>query len=135
MPNRRRSSARSLSTKTLELSLAAPQVVAHRVGRMMAAGPMPSARDRKEFLLMGSEKLLAFHQSWFAMWMQTAAAAQAQWLRALTTLPWARPRATSRAAQRAVAGHAATVARVLHAGLKPIHAKAVSNSKRLRRVR
>jgi hypothetical protein len=133
MPKRLRSSARTLASKSFELSLAAPQVVAHRVGRMMAAGPNPSARDRREFASMGSEKVLAFYQSWLAMWLQAATAAQAGWLRALTAVPPTTASAASRVAQRALTGQATAVTRVLNAGLKPVHAKAVSNSKRLRR--
>jgi hypothetical protein len=133
MPKRLRSSARSLATKSLELSLAAPQVVAHRVGRMMAAGPNPSASDRRGFAMMGSEKVLAFYQSWAAIWLQAAMAAQASWLRATSSVPPTSASGASRVVQRALTGHATAVTRVLNAGLKPVHAKAVSNSKRLRR--
>ena len=46
-----------LSRHTGELAAAVPQVVAHRVGRMMAAGPLPGARDQQEFYRMGAEKV------------------------------------------------------------------------------
>jgi hypothetical protein len=62
---RRRKSA---AVKAVELSLAAPQVIAHRTARMMAAGANPSARDRREFQRMGTEKVFAFWESMNAMW-------------------------------------------------------------------
>ena len=42
--------------KVLDLGIAAPQVVAHRLARMALAGPVPSARDQKEFAGMVLEK-------------------------------------------------------------------------------
>ena len=39
--------ASQLARKTAELSLAAPQVIAHRVSRMATAGFNPSRADRK----------------------------------------------------------------------------------------
>jgi hypothetical protein len=42
--------------KSGELAAAATQVVAHRVTRMVLAGPNPSARDRNEFKRMVGEK-------------------------------------------------------------------------------
>lgn len=67
---RSNSSAQSLAAKSLELSWAAPQVVAQRVSRMMTAGPSPSARDQQEFYRMGNEKVVAFYESWMGMWTQ-----------------------------------------------------------------
>ena len=58
MPTR---AQRKLAQQALGLSMATPLVVAHRVGRMAAAGPSPNARDRKEFELMGAEKMAAFY--------------------------------------------------------------------------
>ena len=67
---RTHASVQNLATKSLELSLAAPQVVAQRVTRMMTAGPNPSARDQQEFMRMGNEKVIAFYESWVGMWSQ-----------------------------------------------------------------
>ena len=63
--SRRRKSA---ATKAFELSITAPQVIAHRTARMLAAGTNPSARDRREFQRMGIEKAFAFWESMHAMW-------------------------------------------------------------------
>ncbi|MGZ5234463.1 MAG: polyhydroxyalkanoate granule-associated phasin, partial [Burkholderiales bacterium] len=58
--------------KAAELAIAAPQVVAIRTARMLAAGPNPNARDRAEFSKMGTEKVQAFWESMFAMGRQVA---------------------------------------------------------------
>ena len=46
----------AVARRTSELMNASTQVVAHRVTRMTLAGPVPSARDRKEFQRMVNEK-------------------------------------------------------------------------------
>src|SRR5512132_3126405 len=56
-----------LAWKTGEMLLASAQVVQHRTGRMAAAGATPSARDRREFALMGQEKIEAGVESATAM--------------------------------------------------------------------
>jgi len=56
-----------LAWKTGEMMLASAQVIHHRTGRMAAAGATPSARDRREFALMGQEKLEAGVESAKAM--------------------------------------------------------------------
>src|SRR5664279_4822825 len=56
-----------LATKTVEMMLASAQVIGHRTGRMALAGPAPNARDRREFALMGQEKIEAGTQSAQAM--------------------------------------------------------------------
>jgi hypothetical protein len=133
MSARRASKPSSLATKLTELSIAAPQVVAHRVARMALAGPLPSARDKKEFDLMVAEKNDAFGQAWAAMAAQAVRANQA-----LTMSLWAslwspsrrKPSATAFAAQvqRAALG-------VLSKGVAPVHSKAVANAKRLARTK
>ena len=40
--------SKSLAVKGAELAMATPQVVAHRMARMVLAGPNPSPRDRQE---------------------------------------------------------------------------------------
>ena len=113
MPNARNS---SLLRKSTELAFAAPFVVAHRLNRMALAGTSPNARDRKEFTRMGTEKMLAFNRSWYAMWMEAARANQA--------LAMSLYRSYWTASQR-----------VMLAGLVPVHRGAVANAKRLSRVK
>ncbi len=131
MTTRRRTPAQTLAQKSLELSIAAPQVVAQRLARMALAGARPSARDQKEFLGMGVEKVVAFQQSWVAMWSQLARA-QAE---AVASLYMAPLRGSRRAAGSAVSRANHTAAQVLAAGIAPVHAKAVANAKRLSRKR
>jgi hypothetical protein len=100
MKSPRRTAVQRLATQAMELSLATPQVMAHRLTRMAMAGPVPSARDQREFSLMGQEKVQAFQQSWVAMWMQAL----------ITPLQ---------------------PAKVLAAGMAPVHTKALANARRL----
>jgi hypothetical protein len=123
--SRHRSSLK-LARQTGELALAAPQVVAHRVTRMLLAGAQPSARDRREFTAMGAEKVAAFQESWMAMGMQAWRVQQQMafaWWQALFT-PWARARAPQW--PQAMMG-------VLGQGLAPVHRRAVANARRLGR--
>ena len=55
------------AAQSMEMWLAAGQVIGHRTHRMARVGHRPSARDRKEFLLMGTEKIDAATQSWLGM--------------------------------------------------------------------
>jgi len=45
-----------LAWKTGEMAIASAQIIGHRTGRFALAGPVPSARDQREFALMGHEK-------------------------------------------------------------------------------
>lgn len=115
---RRRSSSR-LARQATELAVAVPQVVAHRLARMALSGPMPNARDRREFHGMGQEKVHAFWQSWFAMGWAMVEATQKAWMAALqgARVPW-------------IDTHA-----IVSRGLAPVHRKARANAKRLARTR
>jgi hypothetical protein len=132
----------NLATKSLELSLAAPQVVAQRVGRMMLAGSQPSARDQQEFYRMGNEKVTAFYESWIGMWTQ-ACTSYWQTAASLYTTPNLLAPTTSnplaafgvgKATSRMVSQQVRAVTDVLNAGISPVHAKAVRNAKRLSRI-
>lgn len=143
-----------LAVSTGEMLLASAQVIAHRTGRMALAGPLPSARDRREFALMGSEKVEAAMQSALAMggssttvglqaglrvWAGLQAVAQA-------SLAVAASRTPQQAAERqaALAGAIGSAAgamtelgsagvRIASGGLRPIHARATANARRLAR--
>ncbi|MFJ1298961.1 polyhydroxyalkanoate granule-associated phasin [Pseudomonadota bacterium AL_CKDN230030165-1A_HGKHYDSX7] len=129
MASRRRGSAASVSRHTTELALATPQVMAHRLTRLALAGHPWSARDRKEFTLMGMEKVGAFAQAWQAMAWASAVSSQTlalQWWTACFA-PWLGARSAGQFArqwQQAGLG-------VLGKGLAPIHAKATANARRL----
>jgi hypothetical protein len=143
-----------LAVKTQQMMLASAQVIAHRTGRMASAGPAPSARDRREFALMGQEKIEAGVQSAQAMtaqlmsmsqpWGVTAFRHVLQSSAALMALAGSRTpgQLVSRQAtlMRALGRSAASLTdastdatRLAQRGLKPIHAKATANAKRLAR--
>lgn len=131
----RRKAAR-IGTQASELMLAAPQVVAHRLGRMAIAGHRPSAKDQREFQRMGAEKLAAFGEAWQAMTLQmlksnqqlAASMMRSWWPGAAvrsgkTAAPWV---------QAAAQWQQATLD-ILGQGIRPVHRRAVANARRLGR--
>lgn len=110
---------KALHLQASELALAVPQVVAHRLTRLALAGPVPNARDRREFHGMGQEKVRAFWQSWFAMGWAMVEAVQQSWIAMLqgARVPF-------------IDAHA-----VLARGMAPVHKKATANARRLARTR
>ena len=56
----------SIGMKTAEMFASSAQVIGHRTSRMMLAGSKPSDADRREFGLMGQEKVEAAIESSFA---------------------------------------------------------------------
>ena len=135
MANRKNPRAALVARQATDLAVAAPQVVAHRLTRMAMAGANPSARDRREFTRMVSEKQTAFQQSWAAMGMQSMVASQAlmqAWMRMWWT-PWS----TSTWNGGALASQASqwqnAMRGVVGKVLAPLHSTAVANAKRLAR--
>ena len=129
MSHRRRRAIR-LSTQAMELGLAVPEVVARRVVRMALAGPSPSAADREELLRMSAEKFSAFYESWNDTFLAVYRANLRLFLSAPAWWSMAWPghgyRSGSARLQRAALD-------ILASGVAPIHRRAVSNAKRLRR--
>ena len=141
-----------VALKTHEMLLSSGSVIQMRTERMAKAGLLPSEVDLAEFQLMSHEKLAAASESGAAMANQLHTTqfalvnrAVKHWLSsgaALFSL------ATSTTAAQAV-GHAeafgsaaarsaeavsqlsSASARIAQRGLKPIHAKATSNARRL----
>ena len=134
MPQRTFRQASVLARKTSELSVAAPQVVAHRLARMALADSVLKPRDRKEFFGMIEEKQLAFAQSWLAMFTEATRINRRLALAAFrpTARPWSLSGATVAAGIRQAQRSAIAVA---SKGLAPVHRKAVSNAKRLARTK
>ena len=119
-----------LANKSIELAFAVPQVVTHRLARIALAGPIPSLRDQQEFMLMGSEKVAAFYESWTAMWVATVQASAALFF--TPVLSWsAAPFAL--ASRMSPARARRTALRILGSGVAPVHRRAVANARRLRR--
>jgi hypothetical protein len=125
MQSKRKPRGTRTAVKLAELGFAAPQVIAHRLARMALAGPTLSGRDRKEFTGMVREKQAAVAQAWMGMF---AEGVRFQQQFALSLMTGATPRLHAVRAQSATS-------RIVGAGLAPIHRKAVSNAKRLRRTK
>ncbi|MEO8164716.1 MAG: polyhydroxyalkanoate granule-associated phasin [Betaproteobacteria bacterium] len=143
--------------KTGEMMLASAQVIGHRSKRMLLAGPSPVASDRREFALMGQEKVEAAAASsqamalgWMRMSQEFGAIAFRQMLSgtmAMMSLASIRTPAQSMAHQtklvRDTLNHSAavtsqlnkSVGKIAHRGLKPIHSRATGNAKRLAKRR
>ena len=142
-----------LAFKSGEMLLASAQVIGHRTQRMALAGPTPNAKDRREFTLMGEEKIVAAAESAQAMAMsminlsqQVGALAFRQMLTGATAMM---SLASSRTTGQSVARQARLVrdtmansavatsqlstsaARLVDKGLKPVHSRAKGNAKRL----
>jgi hypothetical protein len=116
----------------VELSMAAPQVIAHRVARIARAGARPTAADRKEILRMSSEKMVSFYQGWSALWMH-AFVAQVQFATAMSASALGGSGGKRNSLGRPFAELPAVMARILSAGIAPIHTRAVANARRLAR--
>jgi hypothetical protein len=139
--------------KTSEMMLASAQVISHRTGRMATAGAIPSARDQKEFTLMGQEKIEAVAESTQAITAQMirvnrqfgTLAFQQLIGGAGSVMALAASRTIAQSGQRQaelvrdavdnsadVASHlSGSIADLAHHGLKPIHSRATGNAKRL----
>jgi hypothetical protein len=129
-----------LAQQTTELAMAVPQVVSHRVYRMMTAGLQPDAKDQREFHRMGAEKIAAFQESWMAMGTHLFSVQQAwmlSWMRAVwmpwpSANPWSSWQRSSQQLRTQL--HRATVDTAAQ-GLAPVHKRAVANAKRLARFK
>ncbi len=133
MPYRRRRKPRPIVNQAMELALSVPQVLIHRLTRLSLAGHSPSLRDRKEFCLMGAEKIEAFYESWTAMLVEIF---QANLRLAFSPVFLWSPWPGSPRVRRRLSAHARQTAfAVLGSGLAPVHRRAVANARRLRRVR
>lgn len=144
-----------LAFKSGEVLLASAQVIGHRSHRMALAGPTPSARDKREFALMGEEKIAAAAESAQAIAMSmmrlnqqvgalifrqmlTGATAMTSLASSRTTGQFVARRArlvrdTLANSSAATSQLSTSTARLVDKGLKPIHSRAKGNAKRLAR--
>jgi hypothetical protein len=141
-----------LAWKIGEMSLASAQVIAYRSTRMAAAGPLPNSRDRREFSRMGHEKVEAATESALGIAAQLTTMSGMVGARAFGHMMSANAALMSLAASRtpgqffvrhaklanAVSRSTMTAyalsdstARLAGRGLKPIHARATANARRL----
>jgi hypothetical protein len=126
---RRSRRSKSLAAQTVDLGFAVPQVIAHRVARIMVAGGSPSARDRRELHRMGTEKILAANEAWNAMAIQTVLENQKLALSFMQSLwfPWAQRQSAAMQLSNAAL-------HVLGKGMAPVRRRALANAKRLGRL-
>jgi len=139
-----------LSTQMLMTSA---QVIGHRASRMLLAGAAPSLRDQREFTLMGEEKaaatvesVQAVAQGMLKLGQQLTVMASRQML---AGVPLMMSLATSVTPQQSTARQtnlaraglanareansriATAIPRIARKSMRPIHAKASANRKRL----
>ena len=134
MPARRRRRYSSFASQTLELGIAVPQVIAHRVARMASCGAFPSARDQEEFQRMGVEKIVAANEAWTAMAHQAFRENQRFAIELMQSVwfPWMRPAPTAKSLSTRWNRAAMDI---LGKGMAPVHRRAVANEKRLGRAK
>lgn len=116
--------ADQIGQQLTELSIAAPQVIAHRINRLSVAG-MAAPAEWDEWYLMGSEKVAAFVESWQAIGLRSAALQQEaiEGLAAMFWQPWSGGLSAARVAEQALLA--------ISSGLEPVHRRAVANARRL----
>lgn len=123
---RTRKQWQAVQRRSIETAAAAPVVIAHRLGRMALAGPRPGRQDRREFQLMGAEKLAAAWESVLAMSLH-AWQAQLAWTLKTCTQWWDAWGAASR-----LGGHLESAwAGLWLKGIAPVHRRATANARRL----
>jgi len=133
-----------LAVKTGEMLGASAYVIGHRADRLARAGTKPSARDRREFTRMVEEKFEAAAESAAAMapalWSLQARGAEIAarqtlaGLQAMIAVGRQGMVRRSAAVSRAAAGSrklGSSLVQCARKGLKPVHARAVANRKRL----
>lgn len=131
MGSQRNRKSSSVAMKATELAMVVPQVVAHRMTRMALAGASPSARDRREFQLMVSEKHDAFMQAWLGMANEAMRVNHA--IGTSVFLAFMNPFANRGVSASSISQSVQNAAvNVVCKGLDPVHRKAVANAKRLR---
>jgi hypothetical protein len=143
MPKHRRNNTTRAATRMAELAIAAPQVVALRTTRMLAARDAPGAHDRAEFLRMHTEKALAFWECTFAIATQLVRMSQESMRTATLQLwrawasPWwlSRARAPFGVSRGAAAVHERAMTQLIDAAMAPLHKRATANARRLSRKR
>jgi hypothetical protein len=129
MATRPRRRSKSLAAQSIDLGFAVPQVIGHRIARMMIAGGSPSARDCRELHRMGTEKILAANEAWNAMAIQTVLENQKLALSLMQSLwfPWMQSETAAMQLSNAALD-------ILGKGLAPVRRRAVANAKRLGRI-
>ena len=137
MPSRLSNKRGRLTRQAGDLIFATPQVIGARLSRMANAGASPSARDRREFAAMGTEKLTAFTESWSAMVLEAMRFNQAMAMELMTAwwTPWQRGSGTAfmSAWSSAARRFESAALDAANKGIAPVRRRAVGNARRLNR--
>lgn len=122
----------TMTDDMVQLSMAAPMVVAQRMTRIALAGASPSASDRREMNRMSAEKIAAISESWNTTATQMARASMNLGfdLMFVAWSPWS-PAGGRVKAAAARFSDAATAS--LQGSLGPVRRRAVANARRLGR--
>ncbi len=123
---------RSSAFYLMELGLFTPMVISQRLWGMSAAGLSPSAKDKREYDRMWSEKVSAFSQSGMAFSTGLLVYQQKVW-RAFSSVWFASSGAQANALQRFWKTGSIAQENLLRASLSPIRNTAVANARRLGR--
>jgi hypothetical protein len=135
------------------MAAASSQVIGHRTRRLALAGPVPNARDQREFALMSQEKSAAALESvqaaalpMLALGQQAALFAFKQlFSTSMALMSIAASRTTAESATRqsklvgdtlnnsmaAASGLAGSTVKVARSALKPVHTRVSRNARRL----
>jgi hypothetical protein len=145
-----------LAWKTGEMAIGSAQVIGHRTRRLALAGSVPSARDQREFALMGQEKgaaamesaqavgvrMLMLNQQFAALALKQALSASA----ALLSIAASRTPAESAGRQSklvrdtlansvvAASKISGATAQLARRALKPVHTRVSGNVRRLGKI-
>jgi hypothetical protein len=103
------------------------------MARLATSGPQLSARDRKEFELMGAEKISVFMESWSAMALQTLRVQQTLGIGLLRS--WCSPWSPANHPSHSTAQLQNAALDVLSHAIAPMHRSATANAKRLARTK
>ena len=142
-----------LAWQTGEMAAASSQVIGHRTRRLALAGPVPNARDQREFALMSQEKSAAALESvqaaglpMLALGQQVAVFAFKQMFStsmAMMSIATSRTAAESATRQSKLVSDTLTTSmaaasrlakstvKVARSALKPVHTRVSSNARRL----
>jgi hypothetical protein len=142
-----------IAIKTGELMWASAQVISHRTQRMAFADFIPNSRDRREFTLMGREKIDALAESSQAVtkriWELQCQANTIAWKKAFSNTRnlflAANPTALRRRQKKWIndtfsnppldaSRISSSIATVAQKALDPLHSRATANAKRLAKM-
>ena len=129
MPRTSHRRSQRITRQVSELYAAVPQVVAQRMALLAAPMLRPGINPWQETVMMSSEKVSAFNESWLAMWSQ-ALRSQHE-ITAASMRGWGSPGWGIDSVGQSVQAIQSAALGVMGHGLAPVHRRALANAKRL----